>query len=900
MSEQAFISLFTPGLSQPEDLEAILVQRHEILDDTVERVRESATTGNKHHLLFVGPRGTGKTHLVTLLVHRLGQDADLDNNLRIAWLNEDETSTTLRDFLQRIYLALHKRYPDEYSKESLDPMYDLEQEAAARQYLIHLLLDKLQQCTLLVVVENLDALFESLKKAGQQDLRAFIQENPVLSIIATAQKLTDDIKKRKSAFFGFFQTDYLNALSVDEATELLGKIAILNKQPDIATFLKSVTGRARIRALYHLSRGNHRIYIALSKLITHDSINTLVDLFSRMIDKMTPYYQERIRWLSPQQRKIVEYLCTSERPCTVKKISRYLFLTQQSISGQLKDLRDKGYVLSTQRGRESLYEISEPLMRICVEAKENQVNAPLRILVDFLRIWYDKQEIFDRLKGCNSVGLEYLYLASANEKNLTYGNLRAQLLVENFSTDLNDEQWRRLKNYSCESEGLALAYGNWERGDSEQAILDLQSIIEKNRDTDNPVKLSAWALLGEIYYQEEAFKLAIDCLNSALELPGLTVFQATQVYFNRGLTYERLEDLEEAITDYSAIVDMENSPVDQVIKALEYRSVIYEKTGDLEKSINDYSSIIDMMDASDDLFRKALLNRSFLYEQQGDYEKAISGLNDYISLPDISLERVNQVRFNMGAIHGKHKYYEKAIVEYTYILKQSVKDINITMKALFSRGMAYALSGDLDKAITDLYNFINLDNVSPEKLVDAYILRGSLQAKAGNIEKALVDFETVNNLKVVTREQAATAYISQGVIYWKQNKAEKSEQMFKKTLQLVEDISIELRLNVYFNLAVIYISGGRWSLAMQMFDAGLKESSNSDNQLNDSVAVIEAFFESNLTPKIRLERIIALVQIYLDNNVISLLGEALIRHLGDVFTSEDELPATVLKHRDYL
>jgi len=785
MSEQAFISLFTPGLSQPEDLEAILVQRHEILDDTVERVRESATTGNKHHLLFVGPRGTGKTHLVTLLVHRLGQDADLDN-----------------DFLQRIYLALHKRYPDEYSKESLDPMYDLEQEAAARQYLIHLLLDKLQQCTLLVVVENLDALFESLKKAGQQDLRAFIQENPVLSIIATAQKLTDDIKKRKSAFFGFFQTDYLNALSVDEATELLGKIAILNKQPDIATFLKSVTGRARIRALYHLSRGNHRIYIALSKLITHDSINTLVDLFSRMIDKMTPYYQERIRWLSPQQRKIVEYLCTSERPCTVKKISRYLFLTQQSISGQLKDLRDKGYVLSTQRGRESLYEISEPLMRICVEAKENQVNAPLRILVDFLRIWYDKQEIFDRLKGCNSVGLEYLYLASANEKNLTYGNLRAQLLVENFSTDLNDEQWRRLKNYSCESEGLALAYGNWERGDSEQAILDLQSIIEKNRDTDNPVKLSAWALLGEIYYQEEAFKLAIDCLNSALELPGLTVFQATQVYFNRGLTYERLEDLEEAITDYSAIVDMENSPVDQVIKALEYRSVIYEKTGDLEKSINDYSSIIDMMDASDDLFRKALLNRSFLYEQQGDYEKAISGLNDYISLPDISLERVNQVRFNMGAIHGKHKYYEKAIVEYTYILKQSVKDINICQVIWIKQSLISII----------------------------------LSIKAGNIEKALVDFETVNNLKVVTREQAATAYISQGVIYWKQNKAEKSEQMFKKTLQLVEDISIELRLNVYFNLAVIYISGGRWSLAMQMFDAGLKESSNSDNQLNDSVA----------------------------------------------------------------
>ena len=104
MKDQTFLSLFTPSRTQPEDLEAILVQRHEILNDAVERVRESATTGNKHHLLFVGPRGTGKTHLVTLLVHRLDQESDLNKKLRIAWLNEDETSTTLLDLLQRIYL----------------------------------------------------------------------------------------------------------------------------------------------------------------------------------------------------------------------------------------------------------------------------------------------------------------------------------------------------------------------------------------------------------------------------------------------------------------------------------------------------------------------------------------------------------------------------------------------------------------------------------------------------------------------------------------------------------------------------------------------------------------------------------------------------------------------------
>ena len=37
-------------------------------------------------------------------------------------------------------------------------------------------------------------------------------------------------------------------------------------------------------------------------------------------------------------------------------------------------MREKGYVEANQRGRESLYEISEPLMRICVEVKDNRVT----------------------------------------------------------------------------------------------------------------------------------------------------------------------------------------------------------------------------------------------------------------------------------------------------------------------------------------------------------------------------------------------------------------------------------------------------------------------------------------------------------------------------------------------
>jgi len=103
------IWVFTPSRTEPKDLEEILVQRQELLKDAVERVRESALTGHKHHLLFVGPRGCGKTHLITLIVSRINADAEAAQQLRLAWLNEDETCTSLLEMLLKVHFALEKR-----------------------------------------------------------------------------------------------------------------------------------------------------------------------------------------------------------------------------------------------------------------------------------------------------------------------------------------------------------------------------------------------------------------------------------------------------------------------------------------------------------------------------------------------------------------------------------------------------------------------------------------------------------------------------------------------------------------------------------------------------------------------------------------------------------------------
>lgn len=404
------IWVFTPSRTDPADLEAILVQRHALLKDAVERVRESALTPNKHHLLFVGARGCGKTHLMTLIVSRISADAEASCHLRLAWLNEDETCTSLLELLIKIHSALEKRYPDEFRGDDLTEAYE-HKPAAALDWVKKRLLASLGTKTLVVVTENLDALFESMGDEGQKQLRALIQEHPQFAIVATAQRLVEDLSNRAKPFFGFFQTEHLKPLSVVQATALLQNIARHQGKTDVVEFLDTSRGRSRVRALHHLSGGNHRIYIVLSQFITLESMDALIAPFLKMVDELTPYYQDRVRCLPPLQRKIVELLCTCEGTVPVKEIARRLFSSPQTISSQLQSLREKGYVESNQRGRESLYEISEPLMRICVEVKENQNPRPLSLLVDFLRVWYNEPEIEQRLELCHPASPSHEYLA---------------------------------------------------------------------------------------------------------------------------------------------------------------------------------------------------------------------------------------------------------------------------------------------------------------------------------------------------------------------------------------------------------------------------------------------------------------------------------------------------------
>ena len=584
------IWVFTPSRTDPKDLEFILVQRQKLLQDAVERVKESALTDHKHHLLFVGPRGCGKTHLATLIVSRLSKDDELTNHLRIAWLNEDETCTTLLEFLFKTHLALEKRYPDIYRSDMLSAAFDMKPPAALAFVSKHLL-SSLGSRTLLVVAENLDAIFEGLGDAGQKQLRSLIQENPRFTIVATAQRLVEDLSSRTSPFFGFFQTEHLKPLNVEQATELLQNIARLQEKGSVVEFLSTSRGRSRVRAIHHLSGGNHRIYIVLSQFITRDSVDALLEPFMKMVDELTPYYQERIRWLPPMQRKIVEYLCICEGTVPVKEIAKRLFATPQTISSQLQDLREKGYVEANQRGRESLYEISEPLMRICVEVKDNQRLQPLRLLVDFLRVWYDDQDLKQRLGQLEPASASCAYLESAIQRNSAEGNLRKQILLEDFQSSLQEQLPSAnrdgiIQELENAPEGLLLAMHSMNDGKPAEATL---------------------------------------CLNDAIAEEA-TLAPKVNLLLLRAQFHSSLGDLQREIADFTAVIDLPGAPVEQVAKALQYRGVTYFQNSRKQESQADFEALIRLAEAPLENIAEAHLALSWIHFSEGRWREGFQAL----------------------------------------------------------------------------------------------------------------------------------------------------------------------------------------------------------------------------------------------------------------------------------
>jgi tetratricopeptide (TPR) repeat protein len=481
---------------------------------------------------------------------------DLRDKLLIAWLREEEWGVaSFLDLLMRIFRVLLEEYNDTLLKEGVESLYELSPDVAERKA-GDLLKDFVGNRTLLIIVENLGELFDGLGDKGQKRLRSYSQENPFSTILATSQSLFNGVSLQTSPFYGFFNINHLQELDLDNATNLLTKIAEFSGDKELTSFIETPNGKSRIRAVHHLAGGSHRVYVIFSQFINRDTLDELVESVMKTLDDLTPYYQARMMLLSPQQRKIAEFLCDRRGAVNVKEIAERCFMAHQTASGQLKVLKDMGYVRPDTVGRESYYELREPLMRLCSDVKK-QRGEPIRLLVDFLRIWYSSSELEKRLSMLGpdaSLEREYLFRALQISKEKTENPVITACL-EDLITYAEKGDFIHALEVSDQLIEI--------RGSSEDWVIRGASLIRLGRYEDalascakavkiDPEYAVAWSSQGCVYYVLDCHEEALASLNNAIKLdPNSGI-----VWFGQGMSLFILKRYDEAYASFNKAIEL--------------------------------------------------------------------------------------------------------------------------------------------------------------------------------------------------------------------------------------------------------------------------------------------------------------------------------------------------------
>jgi tetratricopeptide (TPR) repeat protein len=206
------------------------------------------------------------------------------------------------------------------------------------------------------------------------------------------------------------------------------------------------------------------------------------------------------------------------------------------------------------------------------------------------------------------------------------------------------------------SEGKVEAYfrrGNayLDGGKYQEALGDYNEVIQARSDY-------VWVHrnIGIANYHLQQYDLAIKAFDKVLALEP----DYYEAYLNKGLTYSAWENYQEAIRNYTFIVEAEVADKFILLQAYCNRGLVYGLLNDNQQTIADCTKALEL----DEQYADAYWKRGNAYENLQDYEKAISDYDKVIELvPEFVLSFVarGNVQRQLGNYLEALKDYQTAL-----------------------------------------------------------------------------------------------------------------------------------------------------------------------------------------------------------------------------------------------
>jgi tetratricopeptide (TPR) repeat protein len=231
-------------------------------------------------------------------------------------------------------------------------------------------------------------------------------------------------------------------------------------------------------------------------------------------------------------------------------------------------------------------------------------------------------------------------------------------------------------------------------------------------------------------------------------------------YCNRGVVYEKMGLISEAIKDYSTAISLNR----KYASAYYNRGSVYGVEGRYGRAVEDFNVAISI----NPRFTLSYLNRAIAFKKMGKVDKAIQ---DYDKIIEID-PGYAQAYCNRGVAFAESGKHDDAIND----LNKAIKLDPCLSDAYFSRAIFFADNNKLKEAIEDFGKCISL---TPDKIF-TYYLRGKMFEKTGEFEKAIQDF----NKAIALRPSLAGLYIDRGILLLQAGRIDDAIADFDKSIEL--------------------------------------------------------------------------------------------------------------------
>jgi len=417
------LGIYRSWLTSPEHLRHITVGRSDLLRDTLDILRANLGRKPKHHQLFIAPRGSGKTHFLSLIEDEIHRDPALAAGYQVVRFPEEPNRvSSFADFLLAICEILRTEgspWAELYDRLATETDDDLICETLVKTLRAR---HRETRRVFVLMVENLNQIMEEQMKDPKaiQALRGFFMGDNGCLLIATAPVHFGAHTRPDAPFYDFFDTQVLDLLSPEDTVTLIRRSLEWDKRTDLLDRFEEL--RPRLLAIHTLTGGSPRLTVMLHELLTTDSVSAVREQFLQLQDRITPFYQDRMRDLSPQERAVLETIATMREtgpmPAprkTPANIAKRMRMSQQQTSSLLARLTRSLYLKSTPNPddkRSTLYTIREGFFDLWLAMNLSRTAARrIPFLSDFFASYYQLEEERRRKRK------EYLARLKAGEFN---------------------------------------------------------------------------------------------------------------------------------------------------------------------------------------------------------------------------------------------------------------------------------------------------------------------------------------------------------------------------------------------------------------------------------------------------------------------------------------------------